>query len=152
MRVALVGCSAQKLGHTARARYLYQGNLFKLSVKWIEERSHVYSQWGILSAKHGLVLPDQEIVPYDWTLRSMDRQAEKAWGKMVCQQLTNEWGAGTIYTVLAGASYRAGLYDMPYVEDVFGHWIRWRREVEKKRGRVGIGYLMQQLKNNRGRS
>ena len=119
-------------------------------MSWVERRPS-YRYWGILSAKHDLVLPDQRVEPYDLSLRTMSRDQLKAWSSSTCQQITNRWGAGTIYTALAGHDYVWGLQQMPLVEDLFGHWISWRKQVEKKRGRAGIGYLMQQLKLDRGR-
>lgn len=148
-RVALVACSSKKAPVAVKARYLYQGNLFRLSVAWIERRSHVYRHWGILSAKHGLVLPDTVVEPYDMTLDSFTYDERLAWGRRTRQQLVDQWGAGTAYTLLCGAFYKYAVDGLPFTEDVFGHWARQRKD-EGKRTRTGIGILMRELKNDRG--
>jgi cytoplasmic iron level regulating protein YaaA (DUF328/UPF0246 family) len=130
------------------ARDLYQGNLFKLSVAWIERRSHVYPQWAILSAKYGVVMPDDVIEPYNLALQSLPRDEELAWGKRVRQELVNKFGAEKIYTVLAGYDYYAGVRDLPFVDSVFQHWANQRRDEGKRN--TGIGILMRELKRDRG--
>lgn len=150
-RVALVACSKQKLAHAAPARDLYRGNLFRLSRTWVEARAHVFPRWGILSARHGLVLPDTVLEPYDVGLRDLSPEQRATWAADTAQAIVTEWGAGTIYTLLAGYDYRDATRPLPYVEDLFEHWLRYRKEVQGKRGRVGNGWLMKQLKAGRGR-
>lgn len=147
-RVALVSCSARKLDHAAPARELYTGDLFRLSMAWLEARDHVYPNVGILSAKHGLVMPDDEIEPYDQPVADFGTDERKAWERLVHEQLMGRWGAGRIYTVLAGADYRRALRWLPMVEDVFGHWCADRRD--RGDGKAGIGFLKRELKRNRG--
>ena len=63
--VCLVGCSKAKLRHPAPAQDLYCSPLFQLCRRWAEQHADA---WAILSAHHGLVLPDQVIQPYDTTI------------------------------------------------------------------------------------
>lgn len=142
MRVALVGCSGTKLDRPAPARELYAGNLFKLSVRWVERRP--FDAWAILSAKHGLVLPDEVIEPYDVML---DGRRLKAWAALVEKQLVLRWGEGAIYTLLAGDQYGVAVQGLPFVEDVFRGWAR-QRKLDGHR-RTGIGVLMRELKLDR---
>jgi len=148
MRVALVACSSLKAPFACRARELYQGNLFRLSVAWIDRRAHVYRHWGILSAKHGLVLPDDRVEPYDVALDDMTAEQRRAWELSTRQMLVDQWGAGSVYTMLCGAQYVQATRGLPFVENVFYHWAMQRRD-ERKRTRTGIGILMRELKRDR---
>jgi hypothetical protein len=121
---------------------LYQGNLFKLSVKWIEERN--FDGWGILSAKHGLVMPDDILDPYEQRLGDDDNEA---WGDSVYRSLMTRWGSSCIYTVLAGSQYGVAVLKLPYVENVFAGWRR-QRKLDGHR-KTGIGILMRELKRGR---
>lgn len=151
MRIALVACSAAKLEVRSEARHLYQGDLFRLSAAWVERRllpAGIFSGWGILSARHGLVLPDQIIDTYDCRLPS--RAAEKrAWSEKTRDQIEERWGMETIYTVLAGADYKVALDGFPYVEDLFGAWSSLRRARGIRSAACGIGVLKKYLKENR---
>ena len=147
MRVGLIGCSASKLDRSAPARELYTGELFKVSVAWLEH-FHV-PEWGILSAKHGLVMPEQVIEPYDVCLARLPAEERKAWAKRTGEQIGKRWGKySTIFIVIAGAEYREALDRFPYAEDVIGHWGRMRR-LRGKRQAMGIGILKQCLKQFR---
>jgi hypothetical protein len=142
-RVALVSCSAAKASERRPAAHLYLGQLFLLSAEWVELRRDAYPQWAILSAEHGLVMPDQDIDPYDTRMADIDRHA---WGARVAAQIRDRFGLERIYTVLAGADYSSPLTGrMPYLEMPFEHWAeqhRWKHP----RGRWGIGRLKQRLK------
>lgn len=142
MRVALIGCSSIKLDMPARARDLYQGNLFKLSVGWVERRP--FDGWGILSAKHGLVMPDQVLAPYN---KQFDDRSVKLWAAQVSEQIAERWGRDVIYTLLAGGDYASALRDFPFVEDVFAGWARTRKQSGQRH--TGIGILMRELKADR---
>lgn len=58
----LIPCGKSKLPNPAKVRDLYQGSLFKLSVSWAE--SHGFT-WVVISALHGVLLPEQIIAPYN---------------------------------------------------------------------------------------
>lgn len=145
-RVILVACSATKLDHPAPAADLYQGDVFRLLRRIIEhpQMHGLYSRWGILSAKHGLVMPEQVLAPYDVTLSAMPPEERRAWDAMVAQQLADRWGAGAIYRVYAGRDYIGWERRIPHVEDVFGWWARDHREAGK-RSRFGIGHIRSRL-------
>jgi cytoplasmic iron level regulating protein YaaA (DUF328/UPF0246 family) len=87
MIVGLVGCASQKLKREAPARELYVSTLFKKASAYAEAHSDI---WFILSAKHGLVHPDQMLEPYDVKLGTKDAGPIHAWGDRVRFQL-NEW-------------------------------------------------------------
>jgi hypothetical protein len=150
VRVGLIGCGKEKLPHAAPASELYTGPFFKLSKQWISKPGRV-DAWGILSAKHGLVLPDQEIEPYDLSLNQLTYQECVKWGEGVHQQLEFQWGVNdVIWLILAGSSYRLAVSGMPMVEDVIACWTNWRRMKGMRRPQMGIGVIKQYMKRDEG--
>ena len=69
----LVACCGPKLDHAAPARDLYTSDLFTKSRAYAERNG---CGWAILSAKHGIVLPDEVIAPYDVTLKTMPAEQQ----------------------------------------------------------------------------
>ena len=67
----IAACSATKLGSTsdtkAKAKDMYQGRLFRLTRKLAEKNNWPYV---IISAKYGLLLPDDEIEGYEKFLKN----------------------------------------------------------------------------------
>lgn len=86
--LALIGCSATKLGRVAAARDLYQGGLFKLSLA-------VAERWAdralILSARHHLVALEEALEPYDERLPNQ-REMLAGWGRVVGERLCSALG------------------------------------------------------------
>jgi hypothetical protein len=150
MRVGLVACCKQKLDYAAPAKDLYQSPLFKHAVRWITSNKRVDVWGGILSAKYGLVLPDQVIEPYDMRVSAMKVPAREAWEKNTRQQIIDHWGRDTIYLVLMGSDYRAAL-DGLLIEDPVACWTQWRldRGMTRRRAAMSIGLILQALKENR---
>ncbi len=68
VRVALVACSASKLDRPAPARELYTGTAFRLAVAYAEVCG---AAWYVLSAKHGVVAPDEVLEPYDVSMSQL---------------------------------------------------------------------------------
>jgi len=86
--IGLVACGKAKLDHPAPARDLYTGTLFRFARAYCER---TYDTWYILSARHGLVLPEAVIAPYDQTLAGASRDARRRWATWVADQL---WALG----------------------------------------------------------
>lgn len=63
--LVLISCCGEKLEGEHRAEDLYQSQLFKASVAWAKANG---KEWAILSAKYGLVWPDEVIESYDVVL------------------------------------------------------------------------------------
>ncbi len=111
LTVYLVGCSSGKLAfaatepHEAPARDLYTGLVFSASRDYVEALG---AEWAILSAKHGLVLPDQVLAPYDFTFRGAGyRKVDRdRWASGVRRDLDARWPCGTKFVLLAGKDYR----------------------------------------------
>lgn len=85
-RIALISCSAEKASsvNPLAARDLYRSQLFRKSVRWVEQQG---LEWFVLSAAYGLIKPDDKLMPYDKTLRSMQPDEREAWARGVAQQL-----------------------------------------------------------------
>lgn len=60
--LVLVSCCGEKLEGKHKAEDLYQSQLFKAAAAWAKANG---KEWAILSAKHGLVWPDEVIESYD---------------------------------------------------------------------------------------
>jgi hypothetical protein len=100
--VVLVACSSEKLDVASPAKQLYQGALFKKS-RAICERQDL--KWAILSAKHGLVLPDAILHPYDCTLSKMRKRERMCWTAATNLQLREAFN-GQQLVCLCGEHYR----------------------------------------------
>jgi hypothetical protein len=87
--IGLIACGKAKLDRPAPARELYVGNLFRACRAYVESTC---DEWAILSAKHGLVLPDQVLAPYEQRLsgRAEDRLA---WARRVNEAIRRRWCA-----------------------------------------------------------
>lgn len=114
--IGLVGCASTKLRRPAPARDLYTSALFKKASAHAEATCE---RWFILSAKHGLVRPDDVLEPYDVKLgRSTPRHPETdgplihEWARRVRDQLALELRDldSPSLLVLAGEQYRTILY------------------------------------------
>lgn len=83
--VILIACSKQKEAAPRPARQLYKSQLFTKSLAYAEQRGAdtIY----ILSAKHGLLGPNQVIAPYDETLSRQPRAERRRWAQRVLGQL-----------------------------------------------------------------
>jgi len=85
---------------------MYQdSDLFKKTYNYATKH---YDYVAILSAKHGLLLPDKTIEAYDLTLKSMSGTAQKKWAERVLKQMKNTLPMNEITTVFfhTGLLYR----------------------------------------------
>jgi hypothetical protein len=113
-RVALVSCVKTKSNQTLPAKDLYTSDWFK-KARALVERSG--TEWFILSAEHGLLDPDDEIEPYERTLKTMGVAEKRAWAARVASQMETKLPAADEVIVLAGMDYRT--YLMPYLRSRF---------------------------------
>lgn len=103
--VVLIGCGAAKQAKAAPAGELYTGNLFRAAREWAIAHG---DRWGILSAKHGLLMPDTVIEPYDARVPTADDDL-RAWIFAVNAAI---WGA--FYPTGGDPAVRARLGWKPY--------------------------------------
>ena len=67
MRIAIIGCSKSKQNYACRADEMYTGTIF---IKSYNVAKQITDNVYILSAKYGLLKPDNIIEPYDLALLS----------------------------------------------------------------------------------
>ena len=135
-RVVLLGCVKLKLAHRAPAKDLY------VSPLWNGRRAYAEAAgcpWLILSAKHGLLDPEQSIAPYDVALAELTARARLAWGERVVGALQTRFGSlhGMTFEVHAGKAYRAAIapglqelgatIDQPLLGLTMGRQLSWYR-------------------------
>ncbi|MCF2140543.1 MAG: hypothetical protein K9W44_10865 [Candidatus Lokiarchaeota archaeon] len=65
--LVILSCTKKKLNHPAPASELYQGDVFKKAHIWVTQ--HKFNEL-IVSAKYGLVEPDEILEPYDKQLKT----------------------------------------------------------------------------------
>jgi len=110
-RIGLVGCVKDKTAIPQAAKDLYISTLFTGRRSYVEWSS---DSWWILSAKHGLVHPDEVLAPYDVTLKDVGRLARRSWSNQLLLVI-DEWiqpRRGDVFEIHAGAEYREfGLLD-----------------------------------------
>ena len=102
-RIYLVACVGQKVSAPASAKDLYTSSWFRKARAYVEGKG---GSWFILSAKHGLVHPDQEIEPYDSTLNTMRAGDRRRWAKGVLGDLAPHLKGAQTVVFLAGLRYR----------------------------------------------
>lgn len=103
VRIALVGCGKAKMTTPQPAKDLYIGPLFKAARAYAEQQC---DDWVILSARHGVVLPDEVIEPYDQRLSSMRLRDQEDWARKANRQLRYRYrGLQVQFIGLAGEEY-----------------------------------------------
>ena len=106
--VALVACVSKKRESPQEARKLYDSAWFRKASAYAQDRADA---WYILSAKYGLVAPDEVIAPYDETLNRMPAADRRAWAQQVLRELQRILEPGDTVIVLAGVKYRQYLIE-----------------------------------------
>jgi hypothetical protein len=107
-RVILLGCVKLKRPAPAPARDLY------VSPLWRKRRAYAEASgvpWLILSAKHGVLDPDERLAPYDLALSQLPVAERRAWGHAVANELGRRFEdlRGVVLEVHAGRVYRAAI-------------------------------------------
>jgi hypothetical protein len=110
-RVGLVGCVKKKRDVPMRASELYVSSLFTGRRKYV---ARTCDRWFVLSAKHGVLEPEEIVAPYDVSLTTMSAAARRGWSAQVLDDLQRRLGGLGSHTfeIHAGAAYRDfGLLD-----------------------------------------
>lgn len=111
-RIGLISCVSKKRLFASKARDLYDSALFAKSRQFVE----LYcDKWFILSAKYGLLQPDDIIEPYEETLNKKSSTQRKEWASKVWQDLRPCIEPKDKITILAGEKYREHL--IPFLRD-----------------------------------
>ncbi len=103
---ALISCSKSKSGHRDLARNMYVSPLYRKSVVITEAWGLTFS---ILSAKYGLLNPDEIIEPYNLTLKGASKEFKTEWAMRVDGQIRGSIERKKRLVVLAGDDYYAPL-------------------------------------------
>jgi hypothetical protein len=105
VRIGLVGCVKTKLSYPARAEDLYTSPLFRGRRSFVERTCE---RWFILSAKYGLVDPQDVLSPYEQTLKTSSEAERRAWSRGVLDDLERRLDSfrGHQFEIHAGAEYR----------------------------------------------
>jgi cytoplasmic iron level regulating protein YaaA (DUF328/UPF0246 family) len=134
----LVSCTKKKQDYPCKAHEMYSASvLFRKAYAYCGKKYDVVT---ILSAKYGLISPEDEIEPYDVTLNKMSVKEKKDWSERVFKQLQqrlNLYAYGTVY-FHTGRNYReflspklmiAGLScEVPLDNLAIGKQLRWYNE------------------------
>ena len=120
-QVLLLGCVSEKSPDAVAAQDLYVSTLFRLRRAYAEALG---PPWFILSAKHGLVRPDEVLEPYDMRLSALPAADRRAWGDRVFAQLRATVGPlpGRGFEFHAGSHYVEAV--RPHLEKV-GAAVEW---------------------------
>jgi len=128
----LVSCVKSKRSTSCRAKDLYVSTLFKEMRRYAEANG---DQWFILSAKYGLLHPDDLIEPYEKTLKRMLKRDREEWAVEVWKRLLPQVQAGSNVVFLAGREYRESLMPKMLASGIavsvpmeglqFGRQLRW---------------------------
>jgi hypothetical protein len=108
--VLLLGSVKLKASSPQMARDLYVSDLFGKRRGYADQRG---LPWFVLSAKHGLLRPDELVAPYDVELKALPASYRSAWGAWVIERLRQELGAleGLRLEVHAGDAYVQALVE-----------------------------------------
>ena len=132
LTVALVSCVKLKQAIPAPAGELYTSPLFRGMRQFALRNA---DRWFVLSAKYGLLDPEQVIAPYEQTLKTARANQRELWAKNVMQAFGERIVAPARVLVLAGVDYRAYLVPMleradfpvevPMAALRMGHQLSW---------------------------
>jgi len=139
----LVACTSRKAAQPTKAELLYKSPLFFGARQYAQERC---SRWFILSAKHGLVLPDQHLAPYDEALHGLKPAERQAWANRVLNRFLPLVPTSSHVVFLAGDPYRDPLSDLlgqagyqasaPLSALGIGSQVAWLQRLERERSRI----------------
>ena len=132
-RIVCIGCVKSKRSRRSKAADLYTSALFRKSYAYAQTLNP--DQVFILSAKHGVLRPTDEIEPYEMTLKKMSRQERRAWSEKVLSELSKSADLqNDEFVFLAGQPYREHLvnrirnYTVPMEGLTFGQQLQWLSE------------------------
>lgn len=112
-RISLVGCGSAKRDDPSPARDLYTSGYFSKKREYAEELA---DRWYVLSAEHGILLPDSTIDPYDTSIDDLDQEELESWSSTVIETISLLEDDAIEIDLLAGRGYiepiRDGLDDL----------------------------------------
>jgi cytoplasmic iron level regulating protein YaaA (DUF328/UPF0246 family) len=128
--IVLVSCVKSKRRGPCKAGDMYISPLFQKMMAYA--RSLKPKCIFILSAKYGLLRPDEVIEPYEKTLKKMPSAERKQWAHKVVVELQKQCDLSKdTFVILAGSEYRENLvlhltqYEVPMEGLSFGQQLQW---------------------------
>jgi hypothetical protein len=100
--IAFVGCSKVKRDGLLPAHRLYDSPLFRRAY-WYATNNHAHVY--ILSAKHGILNPDQRIQQYDVSLAGMSRVEQRRWAARIAVVIHRVMPPGSRLSFYCGRLY-----------------------------------------------
>jgi len=140
MTIHLVASVSPKRSRPAPARDLYRSAWFLEARRYVEAQG---GPWFILSARHGLVAPQQTLAPYNQTLNGPPIATRRAWAALVQAQMDQLMPEADRVVVLAGLMYR---------ELLMNYLMRRYSSVEIPMEGMGIGQQLRWLSRCNGLS
>jgi hypothetical protein len=147
--IGLVACCKKKVSVPSRAEELYISPLFRFASLYCKQQ---YKDWFILSAKYGLLSPDEFIRPYNLTLQDKTKLERQEWGQQVFEQLQTVNLQSEIFFLHAGRLYCEPLQNLiacqlPLMGMGIGRRLAWyssrlKAEPNKKGQVVGYGRII----------
>lgn len=114
LRVAVISCSKRKQKGIHRAEHLYSSPLFRASIAYaMAHFERVY----ILSAKYGLLSPDDRVESYNVHINSLSKSRRRRWAEMTAAMMLNRIPKGSHVSFFCGKAYRENL--IPFVVNRF---------------------------------
>jgi len=142
--VCLVACTSRKGDQPAPAEFIYRSPLFSAARSYAENRA---DQWFILSAKHGLLSPNDVIDPYNESLMNQSDAHRKEWAERVHRAFAAKAPPGGRVIFLAGSAYRSYLTPKfeaegretaaPMAALGIGSQVAWLQKLESEATRLG---------------
>lgn len=112
--LGLISCTKRKQNRPCKASEMYSASdLFSKAYAYCKKN---YDQIAILSAKYGLVFPDDVIEPYDLTLNNMRAKEVRDWSEKVFKQMQKRLDLSEICAVSFHAGNKYRKYLIPKVE------------------------------------
>ncbi|MBA7467548.1 hypothetical protein ES707_02769 [subsurface metagenome] len=100
--IALISCTKSKRGSPSPAALLYTSTLFNKSLLYAQT---IAKRTYILSAKHGLLSLEDQIDPYELSIKSLSRPERELWAQKVGDRLRQLIRPRDTVHMLAGREY-----------------------------------------------
>ncbi len=130
--LAIISCGAKKKSIPAKARDLYEGNLYKAALSFVER---IGFNFVIISAKHAILSPDQVVAPYEMRVDQMSKDQYRLWSLRVVdalKKLSPEkiiWLCPAIYCELPSKMLNGNIkHEFPLKGLGIGRQIQWLKQ------------------------
>lgn len=116
MSLGLISCTKKKQNYPCKASEMYSASdLFRKALAYAVKK---YDFVAILSAKYGLLLPDDKIELYNLTLNDLNADEVKSWSNKVFEQMSNRLNLHDFDKMFFHAGKKYGQYLIPKLEKI----------------------------------